>query len=108
MVRGTNENEANKGKAFVSRIVVVVVVLACFPKQTQILRKAFVGLLSSEDWAVSAAGVSSVAVFASDLDPSHQAMLPLCLPKVCMGLFQARASGTVSLNPYLAFTDLPQ
>ena len=53
------------------------------------------GFLSSRDWAVASLGISSVIPFGSDLNPAHQQILPLCLPKVSMGLFQARASGEI-------------
>ena len=51
--------------------------------------------LSSKDWAVATLGISSVISFGSDLNAAHQQILPLCLPKVSMGLFQSRASGEI-------------
>lgn len=53
------------------------------------------GFLSSKDWAVASLGITSVIPFGSDLNAAHQQILPLCLPKVSMGLFQARASGEI-------------
>ena len=61
----------------------------------QTIRRAFVSLLSSKEWAVASIGISSVIPFGSDLNPVHQQILPLCLPKVSMALFQARASGEI-------------
>jgi hypothetical protein len=54
-----------------------------------------VGFLSSKDWAVSSLGISAVIPFGSDLNAAHQQILPLCLPKVSMELFQSRASGEI-------------
>ena len=59
------------------------------------IRRAFVAFLSSKSWPVASLGVSSVISFASDLHEAHQQILPLCLPKVSMGLFEARASGQI-------------
>ena len=61
----------------------------------QTIRRAFVSLLSSKEWAVASLGISSVIPFGSDLNTTHQQILPLCLPKVSMALFQARASGEI-------------
>ena len=59
------------------------------------IRRAFVGFLSSNNWAIASLGISSIISFGSDLNETHQQILPLCLPKASMGLFQARASGKI-------------
>ena len=59
------------------------------------IRRAFASFLSSEDWAASSFGISSVICFGSELNAAHQHILPLCLSKANMGLFQARASGQI-------------
>jgi hypothetical protein len=54
-----------------------------------------VGFLSTNNWAIASLGISSVISFGSDLNETHQQILPLCLPKASLGLFQARASGKI-------------
>ena len=48
--------------------------------------------LSTNDWAITSLGISSVISFGSDINESHQHILPLCLPTICMDLFQCRVS----------------
>ena len=71
----------------------------CSEKVLKIVRRAFVFLMSSKEWAVLSSGISSVSQFGSDLHASHQSILPLCLPKSSMGAFQARASSQVWRGP---------
>jgi len=66
------------------------------PERTlQEIRQAFVGFLSTNDWAITSLGISSVISFGLDLNQSHRQILPLCLPKIILGLFQSRASGKI-------------
>ena len=65
------------------------------------------GFLFNTNWTVSSSGISSVVLFASDLNAVHQEILPMCLPKASMGLFQARASGEVWKGSNSINTDEP-
>jgi len=67
----------------------------CTERVLRTIRRAFASFLSSEDWAESSFGISSVISFGSELNAAHQHILPLCLSKASMGLFQARASGQI-------------
>ena len=48
-----------------------------------------------EDWPIVSHAVSSLSVFGSTIHSSHQQILPACLPKSRVGLFQARIQGFV-------------
>jgi hypothetical protein len=61
----------------------------------QTLHQTFARLLSSKDWAVVSFAISSLVSFGSTCNPAHQRILPLCLPKERVGLFQSRIKGEV-------------
>lgn len=61
----------------------------------QNIRQTFVQLLSCNDWAVVTLAISSLVSFGCTLNSIHQRILPLCLPKVRLGFFQARVKGEV-------------
>jgi hypothetical protein len=65
-------------------------VLCC--SSTKDIKRVFTSLLSN-DWPITSHAVSSLAVFGSTIHAAHQQILPACLPKSRIGLFQARIQG---------------
>ena len=77
-------------------IRVVLLAFVLYSYITKDIQRVFHSLLSKEeDWPIVSHAVSSLSVFGSTIHSSHQQILPACLPKSRVGLFQARIQGFV-------------
>jgi hypothetical protein len=61
----------------------------------QDLTRIFSRLLSTPSWSIVSHTLSALVYFGSTLHAAHQQILPGCLPKPLLGMFQCRIQGLV-------------
>jgi hypothetical protein len=68
---------------------------SCMKTIWQRVRSSFLHLLTTNEWPLSAFGISAIVTFSTNLDEAHQPMLRRCIPKSKMEFLKCRAMSKV-------------